>query len=446
MKVSKVFGCVLGLHLGVVSILLVQPGCQTSQPPTQTYTQGRTAPADRSATPATSGGSIPATRSSEPSLSTRTLRADPVMTSPVAGASRSNRDFYEAVRPGDPNSAVLDAAFNAGFDDGDFGEFDDVEPITPLSRQSGQSGPSGQSVRVAGESFETYTVKSGDNLWTIAKRNNVSLNELYAANGLDKNSVLRVGQEIQIPVEGGSASVNTITADSYQPTSFTQGSTSYTVKRGDTLSKIASQYGTTINAIKGANNKSSDMIRIGENLVIPVSGSGDSASAARSSSGSSSSSNSSSARSSGSSSTTATSSGTSGSRMHTVKAGEFPATIARQYGMTTGELLALNGITDPRRLQVGQTLRVSGSGSAQNVDSRTETLVSPSAAPVSRSTASSTRSSGTSLAPSRSLGSQIPVEIQIIEADPLVEGDISEVDADAMFEGAVEIPVIRLEE
>lgn len=423
MKVSKVLGCVLGLHLGVVSILLVQPGCQTSQPPTQTYTQGRTAPANQSDTPALSGGSIPATRSAEPSLPKRTTRADAVMQSSVPGASRSNRDFIPATRPGESGSSDLDAAFNAGFDGGDFSEFDDVAPIAPLSRQ----GQSGQTVQVAGDSFETYTVKRGDNLWTIAKRNNVSLNELYAANGLDKNSILRVGQEIQIPVEGGTASVSSVTADSYQPTSFAQGSTTYTVKRGDTLSKIANQYGSTVNAIKGANNKSSDRIRVGENLVVPVSGS-DSTGAA------------SPARGSGTSAAAkppTRSTNTAGSRTHTVKAGEFPATIARQYGMTTGELLALNGITDPRKLQVGQTLRVSGSGSAQNVDSRTETMVSPAAA-VPDTAPATTRAT--------SSRSQNPVEIQVIEADPLVEGDISEIDADAMFEGAVEIPVIRLEE
>ena len=63
-----------------------------------------------------------------------------------------------------------------------------------------------------------------------------------------------------------------------------------------------------------------------------------------------------------------------------MKSGEYPATIARKYGMTTGELLALNGITDPRKLQVGQVLKVSGSGSAANVDSRTETVVAPAPA------------------------------------------------------------------
>ena len=397
MKVSKVFGCVLGLHFGVIAVLLIQPGCRTKQPPTQTYTQERT------------------------------------IKSSVQGASRSTaEDLIPATRSG----AGLDAAFNAGFDDGayapesanDFSEFEDVAPIQPL--------PSGsQTVDVAGASFETYTVKKGDNLWSIAKRYDISLNELYAANGLNKNSVLRIGQQIQIPVEGGTAMVNTVSADTYQPTSLNQGSADYTVGRGDTLSKIANQFDTSVRAIKAANSKTSDLIRVGEKLVIPVGANANTAMAPAPSAG-------------GTAPSTSVSGSisTSGARTHTVQAGEFPATIARQYGMTTGELLALNGITDPRKLQVGQVLRVSGSGSAANVDSRTETVVAPSAATAPSATLIPATRAPTSTPTPAPAASSGPVEIRVIEADPLIEGEATEIEADEMFEGAVEIPVIRLEE
>ncbi len=398
MKVSKVFGCVLGLHFGVIAVLLVQPGCRTKQPPTQTYTQERT------------------------------------IKSSVQGASRSSENLIPATRVG--SGEGLDAAFNAGFESGnfapdssgEFSEFDDVAPIAPLPS-------AGQTVDIAGASFETYTVKKGDNLWSIAKRYNVSLNELYAANGLNKNSVLRIGQQIQIPVEGGTATVQAVSADSYQPTSFNQESTNYTVKRGDTLSKIANQFDTSVRAIKAANGKTSDLIRVGEELIIPVSGNTGTGSASAPVSSVSS-------VAAPKVSYTAPSSTVSASGTHTVKSGEYPATIARKYGMTTGELLALNGITDPRKLQVGQVLKV-GSGSAANVDSRTETVVAPKPAvqPVSRTITST--SSTPAPAPAASTG---PVAITVIEADPLVEGEAAEIETDEMFDGAVEIPVIRLED
>lgn len=379
MKVSKIFGCVIGLHLGVVAMLLVQPGCRMKQPPTRTYSQERT-----------SGG----------------------LTGVIGQGSGSG----------------LGGAFNAGFEDGsvapednDFSEFDDVatvEPIAPLS-------DGGQTVPVAGPSFETYTVKKGDNLWTIAKRSNVSLNELYAANGLDTTSILSIGQQLQIPVEGSTATVTAPSADIYQPTSFNQGSTEYTVKRGDSLSKIANQFDTSVRAIKAANGLSSDLIRVGDELVVPVSGStGNSSGLPAVSSDSI------------SSSSTAPSFSTSGARTHTVKSGEYPGRIASQYGMTTDELLALNGITDPRKLQVGKVLKVSASDSTANVAPpvpvATPTMMqidSPPITAVPEAGPSSVTTTG-------------PIEIKVIESDPLVEGEATEIESDEMFEGAIEIPVI----
>lgn len=380
MKVSKIFGCVIGLHLGVIAMLLVQPGCRTKQPPTRTYSQERT-----------SGGLI------------------------------------EAIGQG--SGSGLDSAFNAGFDDGsaapddnDFSEFDAITPVAPLS-------DGGQTVPVAGPSFETYTVKKGDNLWTIARRSNVSLNELYAANGLDTTSILSIGQQLQIPVEGSTATVTAPSPDTYQPTSFNQGSTEYMVKRGDSLSKIANQFDTSVRAIKAANGLSSDLIRVGDKLVVPVSSSSTGTSSAMTAAPSDSI----------SSSSTAPSFSASGARTHTVKSGEYPGKIASQYDMTTDELLALNGITDPRKLQVGKILKVSGSSSTANVDPPAQVVTTTTEA---SSTLMTEPAPEASPSPTTSTG---PIEIKVIESDPLVEGEATEIEPDEMFEGAVEIPVIRLD-
>ena len=380
MKVSKIFGCVIGLHLGVIAMLLVQPGCRTKQPPTRTYSQERT-----------SGGLI------------------------------------EAIGQG--SGSGLDSAFNAGFDDGsaalddnDFSEFDAITPVAPLS-------DGGQTVPVAGPSFETYTVRKGDNLWTIARRSNVSLNELYAANGLDTTSILSIGQQLQIPVEGSTATVTAPSPDTYQPTSFNQGSTEYMVKRGDSLSKIANQFDTSVRAIKAANGLSSDLIRVGDKLVVPVSSSSIGTSSAMSAAPSDSM----------SSSSTAPSFSASGARTHTVKSGEYPGKIASQYDMTTDELIALNGITDPRKLQVGKVLKVSGSSSTANVDPPAQVVTTTTEA------SSTLMTEQVSTEAPSSTPSMVPIEIKVIESDPLVEGEATEIDPDEMFEGAVEIPVIRLD-
>jgi hypothetical protein len=43
----------------------------------------------------------------------------------------------------------------------------------------------------------------------------------------------------------------------------------YTVQSGDTLNEIANRFGTTVSALKDANNLTSDMIRVGQVLSIP---------------------------------------------------------------------------------------------------------------------------------------------------------------------------------
>ena len=45
-------------------------------------------------------------------------------------------------------------------------------------------------------------------------------------------------------------------------------------------------------------------------------------------------------------------------RTYVVKKGDTPVAIARQFGVSVDELLKTNNITDPRSLQVGQTLKV----------------------------------------------------------------------------------------
>lgn len=395
MKISKVFGCVLCLHLGVIAVLIGVPGCGTTQPPTRTYQQNST----------TDFGS--SKRSTNLTVSKKT----------------------EGLIPATREGGAIDPAFNAGFDassdgryapnrpEAEFIEFEEMTPqLEPIASESVVA-----TVEIAGSSFDSYTVKKGDSLWAISKSQNVSLNELYAANGLNKNSVLKIGQKIQIPVEGSTATVSTVTADAYQPSNYNMATETYTVKGGDNLSKIASKYNTSVSAIKASNNKTSDMIRVGEQLVIPVGGSsaGSTSTAPKPTT---------------SAPKVSTTASVDASGIHTVKAGEYPATIARQYGMTASELLAINGITDPRKMQIGQKLKVSSTGSAANIATKTETVVAPKPAAV------------TVAAPTVTASNNGPIEIRVVEADPLVEEEIVEIDTDAMFENAVEIPVIRMDD
>jgi LysM repeat protein len=105
----------------------------------------------------------------------------------------------------------------------------------------------------------TYSVRAGDTLGHIALRHGVSAEALRHANNLN-GDLIRVGQKLTIPTAGDTAA----------SLAASPSLTNYTVKRGDTLSKIALTHGTSVGAIKRVNKLESDAIRIGQLLQIPA--------------------------------------------------------------------------------------------------------------------------------------------------------------------------------
>ncbi|HEY8343985.1 MAG TPA: LysM peptidoglycan-binding domain-containing protein [Bacillota bacterium] len=99
-----------------------------------------------------------------------------------------------------------------------------------------------------------YTVKSGDTLYLIAQRFNVTVSQLRSANGI-WNDYLWVGQTLYIPKSTSGSSGS--------------GQDYYTVRSGDSLYLIANRFGTSINAIKSANNLYNNTIYPGQILRIP---------------------------------------------------------------------------------------------------------------------------------------------------------------------------------
>lgn len=105
----------------------------------------------------------------------------------------------------------------------------------------------------------TYVVKAGDNLYNIAKQYNTSVSEIVRLNSLSNNN-LSVGQQLLIPtadVSDNSSSSNT-----------------YVVKSGDTLYSIARRFGTNVNDIVRLNNLAGTNLSVGQTLVIPNNSSG----------------------------------------------------------------------------------------------------------------------------------------------------------------------------
>jgi LysM repeat protein len=111
-----------------------------------------------------------------------------------------------------------------------------------------------------------YVIIHGDTLAKIAKKNGVTLSALKAANPGVEPTKLKVGQKLTIPAGGTAPAAN---GASVAPDTGMGGET-YTVKSGDSLTKIAKAHGTTVKAIKAENNLNTDHIKVGQKLKIPA--------------------------------------------------------------------------------------------------------------------------------------------------------------------------------
>lgn len=96
----------------------------------------------------------------------------------------------------------------------------------------------------------TYSVQKGDSLFKIGQKYGVAASYVQQTNGL-KSAVIYPGQKLWVPDK----KVNAI---------------NYIVKKGDTLYKIAQQYGTTVQAIKHTTGLKSDYLIPGQALLIPT--------------------------------------------------------------------------------------------------------------------------------------------------------------------------------
>ncbi len=114
----------------------------------------------------------------------------------------------------------------------------------------------GQVLKIASDtpSNNTYMVKSGDTLYSIARNYGLSVEELKALNNLS-GSALSIGQVLKIKPETTSSNET----DNY-----------YIVQKGDSLYKIANRFKTTVNEIVALNNLKSTLLSIGQRLLIPT--------------------------------------------------------------------------------------------------------------------------------------------------------------------------------
>lgn len=241
MKILKIFGIVVGIHVFALILIFANPGCSSTTKPAPTVADTAPKPADTPkivvpvTTPAvySSGAGSPAAVTFNPDAPA----------APVAEATPGVR--FVPTRPGTPVAGALVT--------------EPVKDVIPAT---------------------TYVVKPGDNLWTIAKKNNLTVAQLSAANSLPASANLKPGQKLIIPAKmlvapaaAPAAAAKTAEAPAAHAAASSARSADavkHTVKSGETLGTIARNYGVRQRDIAVANNISDPAkIRIGMELIIP---------------------------------------------------------------------------------------------------------------------------------------------------------------------------------
>lgn len=250
MKILKIFGIVVGIHLFALILIFANPGCSSTSRPAPE-------PAD------TVASSQPSPTITVPSMvSTAAAAPEPAAITPATGGFNPDAPATYAspssvgVRftPTRPNTPAASAVLSQP-----------VENVTPAT---------------------TYVVKAGDSLWTLQKKFHINLKEIAAANGLKISSPLHEGQRLVIPTKAmavgsgsssskapaatGSALPSSPKAESAPASRPTNDEFKYTVKPGETLGTIARKFDVKTRDLAVHNNISDPRnLRAGTELSIP---------------------------------------------------------------------------------------------------------------------------------------------------------------------------------
>ena len=308
MKLSKVFGIVLSLHVGVILLVMFQPSCQTTGGKANVPTDEHTGNAEESFNQAIEGIDEPL----------------------IDDATKEDKKPDEFAAPKRPVPGELIVP---------------QEPASDLSAP-GIIVPSEQKVYpldLKPSDLAIYNVVRGDTLWGIARKNGVSLANLLKANpNLDKSGRLSIGQEIMIPGKTETSTVSTLN-EVTQTTANVQMGNTYSVVKGDTLSRIARILNVRLSELLRANNLSmSSIIKPGQTLNVPINSNGQV------------------------SEITQDVQSTPvivppGATTHTVKKGDNLSRISSIYGVSVTQIMDWNGLSNPSLIRVGQPLIVSQS-------------------------------------------------------------------------------------
>ena len=160
----------------------------------------------------------------------------------------------------------------------------------------------------------TITIQRGQTLSGSALEYNTTVQILVELNNIANPNLIYAGSTLIVP--SGETPIDT-------DGNSTSGQTIYVVQRGDTLNKIAAEFGTTARAIAVENNiRNINLIYIGQRLIIP------------------------------------TNRYDLNHTLYKIQWGDTLWSISRRYGVPIATIVRLNRIKNPNLIYAGSTIRI----------------------------------------------------------------------------------------
>ncbi|HEX2860914.1 MAG TPA: LysM peptidoglycan-binding domain-containing protein [Lacunisphaera sp.] len=226
MKIFQIFGAVVAVHLLAFIFIFASPGCQSG--PSVMPTPDATVP----------------TASAPVSFNTAAPQPVDLGTSSASYNPPPAAGHATPTRPGSAAAAAITPA-------------SPVENVAPVS---------------------TYTVERGDSLWSIAKKNGMTVAELARTNNIPTSTVLKPGRKLIVPARSSAAkepatvpsAAMSLPAEKTAVRPANGESVKHTVQVGESLGVIARRFQVTVGELAAANNITDpSKVRAGQQLVIP---------------------------------------------------------------------------------------------------------------------------------------------------------------------------------
>ncbi|RKM17881.1 LysM peptidoglycan-binding domain-containing protein [Moraxella catarrhalis] len=199
---------------------------------------------------------------------------------------------------------------------------------------------------------ESYTVRAGDSLTSVAATHGLTVGQLASYNNLANDAHILIGQRLwlvagKVKRQPVSAQQTSQATQSTKNNQSTQSTATHRVQSGESLTAIARRYNISLHALAKENGLSvTDGVLIGQTLKLPSDAKAESSTPSRL------------GNTKNNSTRTPANTNIGITENYTVRSGDSLTMLSNRFGVAIGDLATANGLASNANLRIGQTLKV----------------------------------------------------------------------------------------